>query len=103
MKEEDILKKVALAISRANKDIQPELIRAEASLVEDLGFDSMRLAALFSDIKANFGIKDMTAWYVSAARDGADTVHGLVTFLASSRASDARGRRAADSRTEGMQ
>lgn len=76
-----IFQEVSAAIALASQDVRPEDVRPEASLIEDMGMDSMRLSALFAEIKRRFGQIDLTRWYVSAARHGADTVGGLVEYL----------------------
>lgn len=78
---EEIFLKVREALVRSNRELAPTLVHKDASLVNDLGMDSMRLAALVAEIKAAFGDVDMTGWYVTTARRGADTVSGLVEFL----------------------
>ncbi|HEU4408387.1 MAG TPA: acyl carrier protein [Polyangiaceae bacterium] len=81
MDEETIFAQVTEAIVRSNRDVAHATIHADASLVADLGMDSMRLAALIGELKARFGDVDLTGWYVTTARHGADTVRGLVDFL----------------------
>lgn len=81
MNAEKVFARVVAAIVEANRDVEPGAVRADASLTAELGMDSMRIAALASELKRQFGEVDMTDWYVSAAQRGGDTVGSLVDFL----------------------
>jgi aryl carrier-like protein len=61
--------------------LRADMIVEGASLMTDLGLDSLRLEELVARIKTERPELDLTPWYVRAARSGQDTVGSLVDFL----------------------
>jgi hypothetical protein len=70
------------ALLRVDSTLPADAIVRDASLVYDLGLDSLRLEAVVALIKRELSDTDLTPWYVRAAHEGQDTVGGLVDFLA---------------------
>ena len=80
MKRAEILEFVRAALARAAPDQSLGEDDLNRSLTGDLGLDSIRLAALFDELRAVSDI-DMTPWFVDHANAGTDTVSTLVDFL----------------------
>jgi acyl carrier protein len=81
LEKEEVFLKVREAAVRSNRDLTPASVHHGASLVLDLGMDSLHLVSFIGELKSQFGDIDMTGWYVLTARAGGDTVSGLVDFL----------------------
>jgi hypothetical protein len=69
------------AVMEINPVLSREQVLEGASLVHDLGFDSLALESLMAQVKSRVPGLDMTPWYVRAARQGQDTIASLVDFL----------------------
>ncbi|WP_224367737.1 acyl carrier protein [Hyalangium versicolor] len=69
------------AIREIRLDLSREQVEEEASLVHDLGFDSLALEGLMARVKARFPSVDLTPWYMRAAQHGQDSLATLVDFL----------------------
>lgn len=86
---------LAAWVRNAVMDINPVLSREqvleEASLVHELGFDSLALESLIAQVKSRVPGIDLTPWYVRAARQGHDTIASLVDFLMEARSRPAEG------------
>jgi hypothetical protein len=78
---EEIFTWLRSALVRVDDRLSVEAVVDGASLVHDLGLDSLRLEELVALIKREVTGADLTPWYVRAARDGEDTVAGLLDFL----------------------
>ena len=81
MSQQGILEFIKQIVVQVNDGVHPDEIHNGASLVADLGMDSMKLASLVAEIKNHFGNVDLTEWFIAAARDGTDTVWHLAEFL----------------------
>jgi hypothetical protein len=69
------------AVMEINPGLSGEQVLEEASLIHDLGFDSLSLESLLAQVKSRVPGIDLTPWYVRAARQGQDTIASLVDFL----------------------
>lgn len=61
--------------------LRAEMVVEGASLMTDLGLDSLGLEELVAQIKTERPELDLTPWYVRASQDGQDTVGSLIDFL----------------------
>ncbi|WP_224245110.1 hypothetical protein [Hyalangium gracile] len=52
-----------------------------ASLSQQLGLDSLRLATLFDRIRQDNAGINLLPWFMNAARQGGDSLESLVTFM----------------------
>jgi acyl carrier protein len=58
-------------------------LRDDASLVDDLGLDSLDLAELSAAIRDRYDDIDLTDWYIASSKSGHDTLASLVDYIAS--------------------
>jgi hypothetical protein len=68
------------ALLRLDPALAVETVVDDASLVYDLGMDSIRIEELVALIKKELSSADLTLWYVRAS-EGHDTVGALLDFL----------------------
>jgi hypothetical protein len=66
------------------------MLAEEASLLDELALDSLRLASVFASIRQETGEFDLMPWLAQAA-GGKDTLGGLADFIFVARAGAQRG------------
>ena len=81
MTSADIRKHVEASILSVRKDISRPQLKDEATLNEDLGFDSMGLVALASEMEKCFGQSLPLAQWIESRRNQALSLGSLIAFL----------------------
>src|SRR3954462_10261738 len=69
------------AVMEINPVLSREQVLEGASLIHELGFDSLSLESLMAQVKSRVPGIDLKPWYVRPARQGEDTIASLVDFL----------------------
>ncbi|MCG8417445.1 MAG: phosphopantetheine-binding protein [Proteobacteria bacterium] len=87
MNRQIILTQLVTTIAGLKRRIRTSDVREDASLADDLGLDSLDLAALSSAIRHEFNNLDLAGWYMAVASSGTDTVGSLVDYIIESRSS----------------
>lgn len=81
MTSEEIKQKILKTVLKVRKDLSSSKFKEEASLTQDLGFDSMALVALAGALEKEFDQSlPLTEW-VSEERDRGLTLGSLLKFL----------------------
>lgn len=81
MTSSDIRKHLEASILSVRKDLHRAQLKDEAALNEDLGFDSMGLVALASDMEKRFGRSLPLAQWIESRRNQALSLGSLIHFL----------------------
>ena len=81
MSREDLESWLSTTVLELQDGLAGDQVIASASLVYDLGFDSLALEGLAAAIESAPSVDDLAPWYSQALSDGDDSVRGLVDFL----------------------
>lgn len=81
MTSSDIRKHLEASILSVRKDLHRAQLKDEAAFNEDLGFDSMGLVALASDMEKRFGRSLPLAQWIESRRNQALSLGSLIHFL----------------------
>ncbi|MBI3018494.1 MAG: acyl carrier protein [Deltaproteobacteria bacterium] len=81
MTSDEIRKHLEISIVTVRKDIHRSQLKDEATFSEDLGFDSMGLVALASEMEKRFGRSLPLAQWLESRRNQALSLGSLIQFL----------------------
>lgn len=81
MTSSEIQKHLEASILSIRKDIHRSQLKDEATFNEDLGFDSMSLVALASEMEKRFGRSLPLAQWLESRRNQSLSLNSLVHFL----------------------
>ncbi len=81
MRRDEIRIEVTRRILAIDRKLRADDVRDDASLVDNLGLDSLDLAELSVSIREAYDDLDLTDWYISSSSSGRDTIGSLVDFI----------------------